>query len=276
MLIHDWNQKDYMTLSSKSVEQKMMLDKLFDLFDQEEERRYEDELNGPEPLLASVGSNRYKIAYDRFVEMEKKHLYGQTTSTGENLDAIKKFGLSVEEASLIYMYTSHGIHDEVNLRLREDSGFMDKDIAEYALLLDKALIKMPSYDFKIVYRDISNPYPGAKEILEYYQDNLGKIIVEKYFLSSHIEKGRWSDDETGVQLRIKACSNSFGKDLSELSFNVNEREVLFRKNTLFKVENVYLTKNVVELNEIENTIVNRSIYNIKIWLNQMLKPLMTF
>lgn len=191
----------------------MDLKKLFELFEKEEERRFQMELEGPEPFGANKGKNRYKKAYESFQKMYENHEFGKTTSSGENLDAMKKYSLSIEEASIIYMYTSHGIHAEVNLRLRENHAKYDKDIKEYKNLLNQSLDKMPSFNNSTVYRDISHP-GNVEEIMDYYYySNLRKKIVENAFISSHIEKSRWSDINSGIHLIITTSNKSNGKDL---------------------------------------------------------------
>lgn len=228
----------------------MDLSKLFDLFEQEEERRYQEELKGPEPFGASKSSNKYKDGYDNFKSFVEKHEFGKTTSTGENLDAMKEFDVSTEEASVIYMYTGIGVFSDVNLQLRNHPNRLDKDIKEYSELLDQALDKMPSFDNGLVYRDISNPDIGSADLMEYYESNMGENIVENAFISSHIKEGRWSDEESGVQLIINTKENSNGKDLRKLSFNVEENEVLFKRGTHFMVKKVDKENNIVKLIEI--------------------------
>lgn len=228
----------------------MILDKLFKLFDTEEERRYQESLIGEYSFDTFKESNKYKIAYENFKSKLEEHEFGKTTSTGENLDAMKKHNISIEDASIIYMYTSHGIHSDINSTLRMHPSYLDKDIEEYCRLLDEALSKMPSFNNKIVYRDIKFPNCSVSDIMEYYNSNVGKIFNENTFLSTHIRKGRWADDEYGVQLTILTNENSNGKDLRELCFNDDEQEVLFKKNTLFKVENVNMESNCAQLTEI--------------------------
>ena len=227
----------------------MNLNNLFELFDIEEERRFNDELNGPEPFGASIEENKYKKAYENFVRYYETYS-GGTTRTGENLDAIGKYNLKLEEAAIIYMYTSHGIHSDVNMQLRDNRDRLDKDIKEYCRLLNRALDKMPSFDNGIVYRDISHPYREVSDILDEFEQKVGDIYLEPAFISSHIREGRWCDDEFGIQIKIFTKENSNGKDLRELSFNIEETEVLFKSSTEFLVEMVCRKNNYIELREL--------------------------
>jgi ADP-ribosyltransferase exoenzyme len=228
----------------------MLLDQLFELFEAEEERRYQICLKGEEPLNAYKSSNRYKEYYESFKSKVEQHEFGKTTPTGENLDAIKKYNIPIEEASIIYMYSAHHIHRIINIPLRMHPQYLDKDISEYGRLLDEALDKMPSFNNGIVYRDISEPICPVSKIIEYYSSNIGNVIIENTFLSTHIEKERWCDEVNGVQLIIQTNGNSNGKDIGELCFVADEKEVLFKKGTTFRVDKVDKENNIVELSEI--------------------------
>ncbi len=227
----------------------MNLDKLFELYEQEEERRYQEELSGPEPMSALKRENIYKLAYDNFKFVLGKHVFGKTTLTGENLDAMQKYDISVEEASIIYMYTSHGIFDDVNSQLRCRPEYLDEDIKEYCRLLDDALEKMPSHNKCTVYRDISCSEEESASIINNYRLSIEKEIIESAFVSTHIENERWSE-ASGVHIIIKTKEKSNGKGLMELSFNATEGEVLFKKGTPFKVDGVDVENNMVYLTEI--------------------------
>jgi len=227
----------------------MDLTTLFDLFDKEEERRYQ-ESKKHEPYTAKKSNNRYQKAYEDFNKLYKNHKFGETSPTGENLEAMKKYDISIEEAAVVYMYTSHGVYDEVNRQLRNNPAKLDQDIEEYSNLLTQALNKLPSYNNEIVYRDIDSPDPNKEVLLNFFDRNINTEITENAFMSSHIREGRWSDEENGLQLIILTNSNSNGKDLRELSFNAHETEVLFKKGTRFRVENVDRDKNKVELTEV--------------------------
>ncbi len=227
----------------------MDLKLLFSLFEKEEERRFQEVQDDPDFFGYTKEKNKYLEGFEDFKSLVKNHEFGKTSETGENLDAIKKYNLSLEEAAIIYLYTGHDICFDVNSQLRNHSAHLDKDIEEYAKLLNQSLDKLPSFDNGLVYRDIQN-ISNAKELIDYYSSNIGKVVCESAFISSHIEYSRWSDVERSVQLIIKTKKDSNGKDLRELSFNSTETEVLFKNNAKFIVVNIHEHKNIVELIEV--------------------------
>lgn len=74
-------------------------------------------------------------------------------------------------------------------------------------------------------------------------------IIENAFISSHIENQQWREPKTDLRLIITTKDRSNGKDLRELSFNSDEKEVLFKKGTYFKVVDVNERNNIIELVE---------------------------
>lgn len=222
---------------------------LFTLFEEEEERRYNEDLNHEEMMfVAHKRANIYNASYESFKRLYSKYEHGNVTSTGECLDGMTDYGVSLELGSVIYMYTANGFHAELNqqLRYRKEST-IDKDVAEFKKLLTEALLLIPSYNDGYVYRDIKS---DTDELLVFFQENTGKSYIEKGFLSSHIENTRWSDNEIGLHFVIKTSNKSNGKDLRKLSFNSEEQEVLFLSDTQFHIESVDDLNRTVYLIEI--------------------------
>lgn len=231
------------------LKMKIDLQKIFDLFEVEEDRRFEENQLHPETMFIDRRKNKFKLYHDTFVNKVNNHQFGTTTETGENLDAMKKFDISIDEASLIYMYTID-ICFSVNDKLRSNSNDIDKDILEYCKQLNWVLQKLPSYDNDIVYRDIRSPLADIETIFDFYEKNLNNVITEKAFMSSHIEKQYWrnTDSDFGLQIHTKTRSN--GKDLRELSFNSNEQEVLFQTNTQLLIQKIDKETNTIFVKEI--------------------------
>ena len=234
-----------------------MIKKLYDLFDKSEEKRFKDEeeyfykYEGENKLFfGEKQENKYKEHHDRFLKKLQHHKFGETTKTGENLDSIDLHGLTIEEASIIYMYTSHKIFNDVNYQLRKHKNGLDEDIQEYSNLLNNSLDKLPSVNNKTLYRDVKNPDDGIKTSMKYYKDNLGVEIICKDFMSTHKSNERWSDEETGFQLIIETKENSNAKDLRNITFCVGVEEVLFKSGSKFLVKGVDVENTKVYLKEI--------------------------
>lgn len=227
---------------------KVDLEKLFKLFEEEENRRMEKYQSKIETMFIPRKENMYKLHYEKFKNKISNHKFGSTTKTGENLDSMIKCNISIEEAALVYMYTINMCF-EVNSQLRHNKGRMDKDVFEYSEQLNYVLNKLPSYDNGIVYRDIKHPDRPVKSLLNDYKKNMNMNIIENAFISSHIENQQWREPKTDLRLIITTKDRSNGKDLRELSFNSDEKEVLFKKGTYFKVVDVNERNNIIELVE---------------------------
>ncbi len=234
-----------------------MMQKLYDLFEKSEDKRFKDEEESfykyedkDRLFFGQKGQNKYKDHHDRFLKKIETHKFGETTKTGENLDSINLHNLTVEEASIIYMYTSHQIYNDVNYQLRNHRNGLDEDIQEYANLLNHSLDKLSSINNTTLYRDVNNPENGIENSMGYYSQNIGAEIICKDFMSTHKSNGRWSDEETGFQIVIETNEKSNAKDLCNISFCVSEEEVLFKSGGKFLVKSVDVKNRTVYLKEI--------------------------
>lgn len=218
------------------------LNKLFELFEEEEERRCQENKLHPETLFMEKEQNKYRNHYERFIEELESHEFGKTTLTGENFDSMKRYGITKDEASLVYMYTID-MHSDVNRKLRNGEP-LDKDEAEYVCQLELVLRKLPSFS-GVVHRDISHPDCDIIEKLEFYEKNIGKEVTEHAFMSSHKDTKMWRGTKNGFGIKIFTKCDSNGRDLSEFSFNANEEEVLFLTNTKLKIERIDFDTNTI-------------------------------
>lgn len=227
------------------------MDELIELFEECEDVRHKNAIeSNPEFFDPPRGKNYYKLYHESFLEKVKNHKFGETNATGENLDAIKNNGLTIEEASVIYMYTHHHIYDNLNYYLRNHIDKLDKDLIVYIRLLNDALTKLDSFNNSTIYRDIRKPEDGAEKWLNYYEKNIGKIITFNEFLSCHTDNVRISDEETDYQFVIQTSSNSNGKDIQNITLIQIENEVLFKNGTDFLIEKVNRENNQVFMKEI--------------------------
>lgn len=226
------------------------MEELIDLFDECENERHQNEIETNQEFFEPTkNENHFRILHKKFLEKLKKHKFGGTTESGENLDAIKKCNLNIDEASAIYLYTSHHIFTFVNYQLRYMKS-PDADATLYSNILDSALNKLDSYNDETVFRDIRNPVPDVNNCLSFYMSKVGEKILFKEFLSCHTDDIRISDLKDDFQFVIRTNSNSNGKDLQEITFLALEREILFKKNTTFKIDHVDLSVNRVFMSEV--------------------------
>ena len=145
--------------------------------------------------------------------------------------------LSFEEQTLIYKYTEDG-YDGLNTRLRANTGVNDSEFGKY---LDRTLSKLHNYE-GIVHRAVNltnaelQKYKDAKE-------NSG-ILVEYSFIST--SKSKFIAYQFGKSCRFRIFSKH-GKDIEDFAkygsaHPQNEKEVLFRPNTRFRVLDITIEK----------------------------------
>jgi hypothetical protein len=229
------------------------MEELIKLFEECEDLRHKIAIkSNPEFFAPERGTNYYKFYHERFLKKVEKHKFGETNATGENLDAIKNNGLTIEEASVIYMYTHLHIYENLNYSLRYHSDKLDKDQIIYIRLLNSALNKLDSMNNLTIYRDIRNPDDGVEKWLDYYEEEIGTLIKYKDFLSCHTDNVKISDNETDYQFVIKTSNNSNAKDIQKITLIQIENEVLFKNKTNFLIEKVDRKTNQVFIREIKN------------------------
>jgi ADP-ribosyltransferase exoenzyme len=155
--------------------------------------------------------------------------------------------LTLEEKTIIYEYTSWE-YLTVNSSLRKSNG---TNVSEFAQYLDIALSKLPNYK-NVVHRgaELSEP------IFDTFQHSfLNKIpIIEYGFLSTTQSRIIATSFSDGYLFEI---FSKRGKLIADIAKNgtysyESEEEVLFRKDTRFKVLDIIKksTHTLIRLNEI--------------------------
>lgn len=134
-----------------------------------------------------------------------------------------KIELSDEEQYAINQYISSESY-KINEALRNDLK-ITKQQKEIVNNLDKMLEKMPIYE-GIVQRSLMLDNEQLKKFLKLHQD--GFIIKYKAYTSTTV--GTRYNDYSNVELLIKSTN---GKDIRK--YNKEEQEILFKRNTEFKV-----------------------------------------
>ena len=133
-------------------------------------------------------------------------------------------GTTILEASSIIQYTG-GDFQTLNPLLR--SKVPPKSAIVYRDHMNRALEKLPSYQ-GIVKRGIW-PFPDWEKV--YFQDG---IVEEKAFVSTTSDQNM---KEFDAPIRFLIHSRN-GKDISRLTQNPNEKEVLFKAGSRFRVISV--------------------------------------
>lgn len=117
----------------------------------------------------------------------------------------------------------------VNEKLRTDVKLTDEE-QEFVNNLDKALDKMPSYEGNLQRSLLFYSDEAVKEFMSNHK--VDNIVTYQEFLST--TKGETYNPDGQVQIYIQGVKN--GKDIS--SINEKEDEILYKRNSSFKVENV--------------------------------------
>lgn len=141
------------------------------------------------------------------------------------------YGLTTEEMRAFKRYMSGGDSYKLNDLLRS-GGELSRDQADFTRHLDRALDKLPQYQ-KPTYRIISFDLAGEKSYNEFVkQHRPGSVInYPAYTSTTKQPNGYPMDGRSLVHMRIDGRS---GRDISQFG-NEDEQEVLFKRNTSFKI-----------------------------------------
>jgi len=181
--------------------------------------------------------------YSSFQNMFDKYRKGDK-SLDPNLKGMKDNNLSEDEAFFILAYTS-SYSSWINSNLRDGDSLNSNCKKKFAGYLDQVLDRMPSVKGEIVFRMDS---PGNdKKLLTWFEKHYGKKFLIPYFLSTAKEDYKNSDVVWEI---ITLDQNSKGKDISELSNNKFEKEVLFKLNSCFQIDGVDRLNKYIHLVEL--------------------------
>ena len=144
--------------------------------------------------------------------------------------------LTVYEKAIIYKYSEDGYLD-LNEKLRLSEG---KDISIFGLLLDECLSKLADYQ-DVVYRGVEMSYNELDKYRLAFDDKI--TITEHFFLSTSESKAKayeWSKGNYKVLFRILSKR---GKSIESVTKYKVEKEILFRYNSDFIVDNFTFDEN---------------------------------
>lgn len=135
---------------------------------------------------------------------------------------------------------------DINYYLRNGGEPKEEFFEKYRKVMNSALDKLESYK-GTVYRgsdlslEVINKYKKAAETGEPYTEN--------YYLSTSKSEKKAFERNTIYEIKSKT-----GKQIEELSYFSQEKEVLFKEGTKFKINSVYfdegMNKNIIEMEEI--------------------------
>ena len=171
------------------------------------------------------GSNYTKDEHGRFTGSTGTG-GGSGGGGGSSGGGLAKTDLTDDEAAALNSYVSSESY-KINEKLRSGAKLTD-DEQRMVDNLDSALQKMPKYE-GIVYRSLdSSVMSNPEEFWKIHTPN--RIVNYKSFTSSSTSV---YDKNMNIQMIIKSKN---GKDIR--GYNSNEQEILFGRNSVFKVTNV--------------------------------------
>jgi len=166
----------------------------------------------------------------------------------KNLGGMAKNGINEEEAFMLLAYT--GSHSSwVNSDLRNGQITNCECKSEFISRLNKTLDKIISFNNQIVYR-MDNPSENKEVVLKWFNSKIGFVFRIPYFLSTAKE----DYENTEIVWKIMTLpDNSLGKDISDITNNEFELEVLFKTGSCFKIESVDYDKSYINLIEVPSS-----------------------
>ena len=174
-----------------------------------------------------------------------KEYRDDNNSHKENLEGMTQNGLTEEEAFVILAYTgSYSSWLNSNMRNGELSSCDCKN--EFINRLNNSLDKIKCFNDEVVYR-MDSPYDKDDNIIDWFKAKTNSIFRIPYFLSTAKEDYKNSE----VVWEIETLTfNSLGKDISNLTNNQYELEVLFRTGSCFQIKSIDSKKRYVKLKEV--------------------------
>lgn len=147
------------------------------------------------------------------------------------------------EAFFITFHIGQGL-GWLNEDLRNGLKYKTECKTLFSEYLDNSLSKIGSYS-GTVYR-MDNPIADSEHELKWFRRNTGKCIIIRHYLST--SKDIWNNRP--VTWEIETLQNgSYGKDISKL--NISEREVLFKRDSRFRIIGINEKTSLVYLKEME-------------------------
>jgi hypothetical protein len=165
-----------------------------------------------------------------------EYLYREIREIENNIGLNAIPDLTVYEKAIIFKYSDDG-YEDLNERLRLSER---KDISDFGILLDECLSKLSDYR-GIVFRGVEMTY---NELDKYRLAFINKkSVTEHFFLSTSESKAKayeWSRGNYKVLFRILS---KIGKVVESVTKYKTEKEILFRYDSDFIVDNFTFDEN---------------------------------
>lgn len=141
------------------------------------------------------------------------------------IEGISLYNLTRDEALHLLAYTAYSAK-WINGKISNNATQHCLSCQSFIYYLDKALEKIPSTTSELLYRVIHGYYELPK---------LGDSIVINYYLSTSLEDFNNSD----VLWKITPLKKgSKGKDVTKITNNKGELEIIFCRNTRFRITEI--------------------------------------
>ena len=160
----------------------------------------------------------------------KQHLESTLLKIIETESILEVPHLSIYEKAIIFAYTDakNQQHQRLNAQLRESQG---TEISDFGHYLEASLEKLTPYK-GLVYRGVEESYC---DIERYVKAMNNRTVLTEYSFLSTTQVQTKAIGFGNVLFRIYSRS---GKNIEKISKFGTEKEVLFSRNTQFKVVNV--------------------------------------
>lgn len=161
----------------------------------------------------------------------KQHLPTALNSIIQSYRAHELPNLTIYEKAIIFAYTDmhSNQHQVLNELLLASHG---TEISEFGLFLEAALDKLEPFNNLMVFRGAQESYCDVKKYIKAYDNKT--IVTEYAFLSA----SKFQIVAQGFGRILFRIYGKNGKSVEKVSKFEREKEVLFKRNTSFKVVNV--------------------------------------
>ncbi|WP_162427275.1 ADP-ribosyltransferase [Pontibacter pudoricolor] len=195
--------------------------------------------------LESDPSMRLEYSYQRgFMPWFIDYRSGSTKFEA-NLKGMKDYNLTEQEAFFLLAYTS-SYSGWVNGDLRDGNKHNRDDIALFSDGLYCVLNKIPAFGSSFVYR-MESQVADVDEELSWFERKTNSTFMLPYFLSTAKEDYK----NSSVVWQIKTLEQgSLARDISNLTNNKSEKEVLFNRNAKFIIRGIDRATSYVYLEEV--------------------------
>lgn len=168
---------------------------------------------------------------------------------------VSEYNLMESQANALFAFKSN-MSKEINGAVRYNN--ITPELTDLISNLEIALEKIPSYDNKIVFRNLNFLDFQIDSVKDFFKENLGQVIrFEEFQSCTKREIFTGNKNSHNFIIEITTSNKSLGKDIhkiyQECKLDDKEQEVLFQQNACFKVNEINPDKYIkVKLTEVES------------------------